>query len=93
MSAQAKRHAIGLLSTHFEAVAAGGIKAALLQNMLQVLYLLYAGGLHGAVEGSDARALLDLADASLYGRGRADLAGGIDSALLVPYLRSQTIRF
>jgi SAM-dependent methyltransferase len=90
---QAHRHAIGLCSTHFEALAdGGGIAKALHQDLLQVLYLLYAGGLVSAVADAPARQLLALADAALSGRERAAMEVGAPSRLLVPYLKSHAIR-
>jgi SAM-dependent methyltransferase len=89
---QARRHAIGLCSTHFEALACGGITAALQQDLLQVLYLLHAGGLVEAVDDTPARQLLVLADAALRGRERATLRVAAESRFFVPFLQSCGIR-
>ena len=89
---QARRHAIGLCSTHFEALACGGIQAALQQNLLQVLYLLHASALTDMVEGAPARQLLVLADAALRGHERSTLQVAADSRFLVPYLQTSGIR-
>jgi len=79
-------------STHFEALADGGTMAALQQDLLQVLYLLYAGGLVDAVDDAPARQLLAVADAALSGRERAAIEVAAPSLFLVPYLKSHRIR-
>lgn len=89
---QARRHAIGLCSTHFEALASGGITMALQQDLLQVLYLLHAGGLVDAVVDPLAQQLLGLADAAMSGRERATIQVDADSRFFVPYLKSSAIR-
>lgn len=89
---QARRHAVGLCSTHFEALACGGIKAALQQDLLQVLYLLHASSLTEMVEEAAARQLLVLAEAALRGRERSALQVAADSRVLVPYLQNTGIR-
>jgi hypothetical protein len=91
-SAQARRNAIGLCNTHFEALAGGGIVAALQQNLLQVLYLLYSSGLIEAVSETPVKSLLMLADSALRDYERGTLELSINSKIFVPFLRSNCIR-
>jgi len=88
--AVAKKFVIGLMNTHFDALAYGGYEKALVEDFIFILHAFKTLGL--AAKDAQQRAMLDLAQQSINGVANNSIPEILKRSLIAAHLSANVIR-